>query len=420
MDAENAEVLGNKRKVDAMEDVDIDDEVADEGVDQEYRVWKKNAPLLYDVVLTHCLTWPTLTCDWLPDRTTPPGADYTVQKLIVGTQTLDGNDNYLMIMQAKIPKPDSQIDASKFEDSAETGTQSETGRLAVTTMMCHPGEVNRALHNPHSHFQIATKTVSGEVLVFDYSQHPSKPKIENSPLPLLTLTGHRSEGFALAWAPLTPGLLASGAEDALVLLWDTKSKTTPLQSLAHSGSVEAVSFHFQQADLLASAGAESYLWDLRAGKISLVLNYKQANCISFCEHNEHLLAVAGAGKSVGLFDLRKPGNSIFSLEGGHEDEITNLNWSPFSETILATSGNDRRVVIWDLSKIGEELTTDEARDGPPELLFVHGGHTGRLCDFSWTRDDSWTIASAADDNVLQIWQMAQSIYLGDERDTENY
>ena len=73
-------------------------------------------------------------------------------------------------------------------------------------------------------------------------------------------------------------------------------------------------------------------------------------------------------------------------------------------------------MIWDLSKIGEELTTDEARDGPPELLFVHGGHTGRVADFSWSRDDSWTIASVADDNVLQIWQMAESIYLGDESD----
>lgn len=33
-------------------------------------MWKKNAPLLYDVVLTHALDWPSLTVQWLP--TTQP------------------------------------------------------------------------------------------------------------------------------------------------------------------------------------------------------------------------------------------------------------------------------------------------------------------------------------------------------------
>lgn len=30
--------------------------------------------------------------------------------------------------------------------------------------------------------------------------------------------------------------------------------------------------------------------------------------------------------------------------------------------------------IWDLSRIGDEQTPEEEEDGPPELLFVHGGH----------------------------------------------
>jgi hypothetical protein len=29
---------------------------------------KKNAPYLYDVVVTHVLKWPSLTCQWFPDR----------------------------------------------------------------------------------------------------------------------------------------------------------------------------------------------------------------------------------------------------------------------------------------------------------------------------------------------------------------
>jgi hypothetical protein len=36
---------------------------------EEYNDWKGNAPLLYDMVLSYNLTWPTLTCQWLPKRT---------------------------------------------------------------------------------------------------------------------------------------------------------------------------------------------------------------------------------------------------------------------------------------------------------------------------------------------------------------
>lgn len=42
------------------------------------------------------------------------------------------------------------------------------------------------------------------------------------------------------------------------------------------------------------------------------------------------------------------------------------------------SGTDRRLHVWDLSKIGEEQTAEDAEDGPPELLFIHGGHTAKI------------------------------------------
>jgi histone-binding protein RBBP4 len=53
---------------------------------------------------------------------------------------------------------------------------------------------------------------------------------------------------------------------------------------------------------------------------------------------------------------------------GHADEIFQVQWSPFNETILASASSDRRLNVWDLSKIGDEQTTEDAEDGPPELL----------------------------------------------------
>ena len=38
-------------------------------INEEYKMWKKNSPFLYDLVVTHALEWPSLTCQWFPDVT---------------------------------------------------------------------------------------------------------------------------------------------------------------------------------------------------------------------------------------------------------------------------------------------------------------------------------------------------------------
>ncbi|KAG2310858.1 hypothetical protein Bca52824_022415 [Brassica carinata] len=67
-------------------------------------------------------------------------------------------------------------------------------------------------------------------------------------------------------------------------------------------------------------------------------------------------------------------------------------------------------MVWDLSRINEEQTVEDAEDGPPELLFTHGGHTAKISDFSWNPCEDWVISSVAEDNILHIWQMAEKIY----------
>ena len=94
---------------------------------------------------------------------------------------------------------------------------------------------------------------------------------------------------------------------------------------------------------------------------------------------------------------------------GHTDEIFQLKFAPFCESILASCGSDRRVNVWDLSKIGAEQDPEEAEDGPPELLFIHGGHTSKVSDIAWNNDDPFVMASVAEDNILQVWQIADSI-----------
>jgi len=125
-----------------------------------------------------------------------------------------------------------------------------------------------------------------------------------------------------------------------------------------------------------------------------------------------------ADKTVALWDLRNLKNKLHSFES-HQEQIFQVAWSPFNETILGSCAADRRVNIWDLSRIGEEQSAEDAEDGPPELLFIHGGHTDKVADFSWNPNDEWLISSVADDNVLQLWQMAENIHNDEDKEGAN-
>lgn len=84
-------------------------------------------------------------------------------------------------------------------------------------------------------FLIATKTISADVYVFDYSKHPSKPPSDGVCRPDLVLKGHRTEGYGLAWSPYMPGHLLSGSDDACICLWDINANTSKHNVSAGSG-----------------------------------------------------------------------------------------------------------------------------------------------------------------------------------------
>lgn len=171
-DAEaHAEEPPNEAAVEAnpAEEEEEDEEVRQEKmINEEYKVWKKNAPFLYDLVVSHALEWPSLTVQWMPDLERPPNKDYFVQRLLLGTHT-DGEQNYLQIATIQLPKDNYQDDVlasegseARAEDAAEPTATIEMDsrrydealgeyggyggaqcRVQVVQRIPHDGEVNR-------------------------------------------------------------------------------------------------------------------------------------------------------------------------------------------------------------------------------------------------------------------------------------
>lgn len=165
----------------------------------------------------------------------PENKDYSCHRLILGTHTSD-EQNHLLIASVQLPNDNAQFDASCY-DSEKGGTKfslnlckgshfkiliffpefggfgSVSGKIEINIKINHEGEVNRARFMPQNPCVIATKTPSSDVLIFDYTKHPSKPDPSGECRPELRLKGHQKEGYGLSWNPNLNGYLLSASDD---------------------------------------------------------------------------------------------------------------------------------------------------------------------------------------------------------------
>lgn len=87
--------------------------------------------------------------------------------------------------------------------------------MQVIKLINHHGEVNRTRFMPQNPSTIATRSLSGDVYLFNSREHPSKP-LDSAFSPDLRLRGLTSEGSGLSWSKFKEGHLLSGAYDSQI------------------------------------------------------------------------------------------------------------------------------------------------------------------------------------------------------------
>lgn len=353
--------------------------------------------------------------------------DYATHRILMGTHTSSDAMNYVQIAHVNVPK----MTANPDDFNEETGEIGGYGtgkkpqpemKFEIVQKIDHPGEVNKARYMPQNPNIIATMAPDGRTLIFDRTKHSSQPT--GTVNPQIELIGHKKEGFGLDWNPRVEGQLATGSSDKTVKIWNiqdyqkgNKSAIKPRTLTHHSAGVNAVQFHHKFDWMLASVSDDKTLQivDLRkpnnnqAAQRVPDAHTDEINCVAFNLGTDVILATGSADTTVGIWDLRNLEQKLHVCEG-HKEPVTSLEWHPMEKSVLCSASLDRRMHLWDLSRVGEDQTPEDAEDGAPELLLIHGGHTDRVADFSFNKNEPWLMCSAAEDNLLQIWKPAHSIF----------
>jgi ribosome assembly protein RRB1 len=368
----------------------------------------------YDMLHTLSTTWPCLSFDIVKDslgnnRKTYPATVYAV----AGTQAASKKtqENELMVMKlsglSRMDRDRGEEDSDEDDDDDENAEPiletrpiplcSTTNRIRVHQVP--PSDPSR----PPTTFT-ATMTEDASVLIHNITPHLSafdNPGTTITPQqsnPVSTLRMHRTEGYALAWSPLvSQGSLLTGDNDGKIFLTtrDNNGKfiTDNKPFIGHTSSVEDLQWSPTEPDVFASASSDGTvkIWHTRSKshkpQLSIQLSHSDINVLSWSRTEPRLLATGAEDGTWAVHDLNlwkkwkqaspdgsMPAPKPVASFTFHKEQITSIEWHPNDDSIVAVAAGDNTLTLWDIAvEFDDEESRDtaDAKDVPPELLFVH-------------------------------------------------
>ncbi len=165
---------------------------------------------------------------------------------------------------------------------------------------------------------------------------------------------------------LQSSLIASGAMNAEVLLWDLNSMQSYPPTQNKSSRLEDitdVAWNNQVAHILAAASSNGYtvIWDLRQRKevIQLCLPGGRKTVSSAVwnpDNATHILTATDDDQSPFIYswDLRNSHAPSMTLSG-HSKGVLSMSWCPKDAELLLSSGKDNVVLCWN-PQTGEKIS----------------------------------------------------------------
>ncbi|GMM31820.1 Sec31 protein [Martiniozyma asiatica (nom. inval.)] len=148
--------------------------------------------------------------------------------------------------------------------------------------------------------------------------------------------------------------LASSASKGEIYIWDIAKGTaiTAGTQMSPIGKVSSLAWNNAKAHVLASAGDNGYtsIWDLKAKKEVLQMNYKDLNMSDVQWHPTESVKLVTATESdnepvILTWDLRNT-SAPEKILRGHKKGILSLDWCKQDPTLLLSSGKDDASMLW--------------------------------------------------------------------------
>ena len=202
------------------------------------------------------------------------------------------------------------------------------------------------------------------------------------------LFGHSDWVFGLAFSP-DGQTLASGSYDSTVKIWDMQTGHEIRTLEGHSDMVRCVAFS-PDGRTLASGSYDSTvkIWDMQTGQEirTLADHSKTVNSVAFSPDGR-TLASGSSDSTIKIWDV-DTGQEIRTLDG-YSSEIFSVAFSPDGQTLASGSG-DSTIKIWNVDT-GREIRT---------LV----GHSDIVCSVAFSPDGQ-TFSTASYDSTIKIWDL---------------
>ncbi|XP_078070815.1 protein transport protein Sec31A isoform X15 [Mustelus asterias] len=205
---------------------------------------------------------------------------------------------------------------------------------------------------------------------------------------------------------LSSGILVAGGENGNIILYNPSEiiaggeDVVIGQNDTHTGPVRALDFNPFQSNLVASGANESeiYIWDLNNFDTPLTPGTKSQppediSCVAWNRQVQHILASANPSGRAVVWDLRKNEPILKVSDHTNRMHCSGLAWHPDVATQMAVSSEDDRMPViqmWDL-----RFATSPLR--------VLENHTRGILAIAWSLADPELLLSCGKDNRMLCW-----------------
>lgn len=202
--------------------------------------------------------------------------------------------------------------------------------------------------------------------------------------------GHIDGVYSIAKNLHSLSRLATGSGDGIVKLWDLSTRDEIFSVKAHTNIVRGLTMT-PNGNLLSCATDKSIkLWDItdKASSQEPMQTYLGASGFSGIDHHRDEGKFVTAGDTVELWDTNRS-KPISNLSWG-ADSVHSVRFNQTETSIVASSGADRSIVIYDL------------RTSSPVQKLVATMSTNAI---AWNPMEAFNFAAASEDHNVYLYDM---------------